>query len=413
MCFMEYKRYTVIIIIIGILLLSSSFLFGTYWGYTKQIHAETIAVLFGNNKEDIPNDIDFTLLLKAWKLIDEKYPFEKPNNDERLWGAISGLVESIGDPYSSFFPPEEAKIFSGDIAGNFGGVGMEIGLSNGILTVISPLKNTPAEAVGLLPGDKIIKVGEKLTSQLSVNGAVNIIRGPIGTSVKLTIFREDSNLTGGGKTFDVLITRANIVIPTLETKINKDVYIISLFNFNSESTSLFSQALLAFSVSELDKLIIDLRGNPGGFLDAAINMASYFVTQGKVVVTENYGGVSEDILHRSKGYKIFEEVKKNPKIVVLVDGGSASASEIFAAALQEYGLATIVGKQTFGKGSVQELVPFTKNTFIKITVAKWLTPNGKSISDDGVTPDIIVERRSKDAPEEDLQMEEALRILNK
>lgn len=408
---MNLRKYTILFVIIGALFVGSAFAFGTYWGYSKQTHAETIAVIFGSSEDDIPENIDLTLILKAWKLIDEKYPFEdKPDSEARLWGAISGLVGSIEDPYSSFLPPQEAEIFSEDISGNFGGVGMEVGLRDGILTVISPLKNTPAERAGLLPGDRIIEVDDESTAQLSVDEAVLKIRGEIGTDVKLTIFREDEDLEGGGETLDVVITRDKITIPTIETDIEGDVYIISLFNFNGSSTKLFAQALAAFADSDYNKLVIDLRGNPGGFLDAAIDTTSYFVPQGKVIVKEDFGEKREEVVHRSKGFDVFDNA---PEIVVLVNEGSASASEIFAAALQEHDIATVVGQQTFGKGSVQELVPFTNDTYIKITVAKWLTPDGNSIDDGGVTPDIIVEMDTEDVVEgNDPQLEKALEILN-
>jgi len=406
---MDFKRRLVVVFILaGALIFCSAFALGTYWGYEKRVEADTISILFGE-EERVPDGVDFKLLLRAWNLIDEKYPFsDKPTDEERLWGAVAGIIGSIGDPYSSFLPPEQSEIFSEDIAGDFGGVGMEVAVRDEILTVISPIKNSPAYKAGILSGDKVIKINDEVTAGLSLDEAVVKIRGPVGTQVKLTIFREGDDL-GEGKTIDITVTRDKIRIPTIDTKLKDDVYIISLYNFNGSSTELFKKAIDAFTTSQVDKLIIDLRGNPGGFLDAAIDMASLFVPQGKIIVSEDMGEKVDATEHRSKGFNL---IKKPVKVIVLVDRGSASASEIFAAALQDYDLAEILGEKTFGKGSVQELIPFTNNTFVKMTIAKWLTPKGHSIDKNGVTPDIEVDLSQEDLKKGiDTQLEEAIRIL--
>ena len=349
-----------------------------------------------------------SLLLRAWNVIDDKYVFDdSPDSKTRLWGAISGLIGSIDDPYSVFLPPKEAEIFSEDISGNFGGVGMEIGIRDGILTVISPIHGTPADIAGVLAGDKIIEINGETTANLGIDEAVGLIRGKSGTQVILTLFREEDGI---GDTEEVTITRAKISIPTIDTQIEDGVFIIQLFNFGGSVTRLFDNAIDEFIDSGLDKLVVDVRSNPGGFLDASIDIASYFLPQGSIIVRENFGGAEEEVPHRSKG---FPKIKNNPEIIVLVNAGSASASEIFAAALQENDRATVVGNQTFGKGSVQELVPFTEDTFIKITVAKWLTPDGNSISDGGVTPDVSVDISREDIEGGiDPQLDMALSILN-
>jgi carboxyl-terminal processing protease len=318
------KKY----VYVGIAILTGVFLFfaGAFFGFKAQVRAETAQKLFGATSV-VPTDVDFTLLLKAWHLIDEKYVFEeKPTSQERLWGSITGLVNSIGDPYTAFFPPKEAQIFSQDIEGNFGGIGVELGSREGILTVIAPLKNSPADKAGIRAGDKIIEVNGTSTAQMALDDALLVIRGEIGKSVKLKIFRTDPKASNGGKTLDFTIVRSAIEIPTLETKQEGDVFIISLFNFNAQAGPLFENALREFQKTGGNKLIVDVRGNPGGFLDAAIDMASFFVPGGKTIVTEDFGKNQEPVIHKSKGFGLFP---KQPHVVVLVDEGSASAAEIF------------------------------------------------------------------------------------
>ena len=340
-----------------------------------------------------------------------------------VYGAISGLLKSLKDPYSVFFTPEELKEFQIEINGEFEGVGMEIGIRKNILTVIAPLKGTPAEKAGILSGDKILRIDETSTADISVEEAVKLIRGPGGTDVKLTILHNGDD---NAKVFS--ITRGLIKIPVLDTesrssnekissngeqknetqKQNTDVFVIKLYNFGESSAINFRQALRQFLESGKKKLILDLRNNPGGFLEASVDIASWFLPQGETVVIENYGGKEPQKIHRSRGYNTF----KNLPMVVLVNKGSASASEILAGALQDHGIAKIVGEKTFGKGSVQELIPLTSDTSIKITVAKWLTPKGQSISEGGLTPDILVEEKAEDLEKEiDKIMEKGLELL--
>ena len=400
-----FDKKSISIIIFVILVVLGAFYLGSTWGYEQKVTDEAVEQVFGST--DI-SDVDLSLLLRAWNVIDDKYVFDdSPDSKTRLWGAISGLIGSIDDPYSVFLPPKEAEIFSEDISGNFGGVGMEIGIRDGILTVISPIHGTPADIAGVLAGDKIIEINGETTANLGIDEAVGLIRGKSGTQVILTLFREEDGI---GDTEEVTITRAKISIPTIDTQIEDGVFIIQLFNFGGSVTRLFDNAIDEFIDSGLDKLVVDVRSNPGGFLDASIDIASYFLPQGSIIVRENFGGAEEEVPHRSKG---FPKIKNNPEIIVLVNAGSASASEIFAAALQENDRATVVGNQTFGKGSVQELVPFTEDTFIKITVAKWLTPDGNSISDGGVTPDVSVDISREDIEGGiDPQLDMALSILN-
>ncbi len=348
---------------------------------------------------------------KVWNILSEKY-VEATTTDtqKRIWGAIEGLTNSQGDPYTMFFPPEENKLFQGDIAGNFDGVGMEIAIKEKVLTVVAPLKNSPAERAGVKAGDKIIKIDDKISSDLAVEQAVKLIRGKKGTAVKITFLRE-----GSSEPIEKSIVRDVIDIPTLETEIKSDVYIIKLFSFTSQSPELFRNALRQFLQSGKNKLIIDLRGNPGGYLDAAWDMASWFLPAGKVIVTEDFGGRRDNLVLRSKGYDVLNKYfGSNYKVVVLVNNGSASASEILAGALKEQGVAKLVGTKTFGKGSVQELINVTPETSVKVTIARWMTPSGHNLSHDGLEPDYEVKITPKDLEGgKDPQMDKAIEIMNK
>lgn len=350
-------------------------------------------------------NVDMHSFWHVWQLIEEKYI--KPTDRENLlWGSVQGMVKSLDDPYSIFLPPAEKKEFDIEITGQFEGVGMEIGIRKGILTVVAPLKNTPAYKAGIKAGDKIIKINDEITADITIDQAVKKIRGPRGTEVMLTILRN-----GEDEPLKIAITRDVINIPTLDSERHEDVFVIKLYNFNHPAPAAFRNALRGFVNSGSDKLIIDLRNNPGGFLEIAVDITSWFLPVGKVITTEDFSARSgrSPIVYRSKGYDAF----KNLPLVVLVNKGSASASEIFAGALRDYGLAKLVGEKTFGKGTVQELIAVTPDTSLKLTVAQWLTPNGKSI-EEGLEPDIKIEMTEDDeAAGHDSQLERAIDVVRK
>ncbi len=404
------------VIIVAVMVVTGSFFIGTYVGLQSHLAVDTTANI--ENKDlGKPSDIDFSIFWKVWNILDDKYvkthgissstattSAESVSDQDRVYGAIKGMTASLGDPYTVFFTPQESQDFQDEISGNFDGVGMEVGINNNILTVISALKGTPAERAGIQPGDKIIKIDNTVAAGISVDEAINLIKGPKGTAVDLTIQR------GQDKPFDVKIVRDVINIPTIDTTMRPDgVFVISLYTFTADSPVLFRDALRQFVLSKSNKLILDLRGNPGGYLDAAVDIASWFLPEGQVVVRENYGPGKPEDISRSKGYDIFNN---NLKFAILINGGSASASEILAGALSEYGKAKLVGTKSFGKGSVQELINITPDTALKVTVARWLTPSGKSISDGGLTPDLPVDITADDiAAGRDPQMEAAAQLL--
>ncbi len=396
----------IVYVIVFVLALFIIFMAGTYYGYTKRPSVEKIAgVINKNNTVEIKADLD--PFWKAWSILKEKSIYAKDIVDEQdyVWGAISGLASSFGDPYTVFLPPEENEEFEEEVRGSFEGIGAELGVKDKLLTVIAPLKNTPAEKAGLKSGDKIIEIDKKSTTDITSDDAVKLIRGPKGTSVSLTILRP-----GEKSTREILVMRDKIEIPIIETENREDgVFVIKFYSFSQNSIKLFKQAILEFIDAKTDKLIIDLRGNPGGYLEAATRIASIFIEEGDVILKEDTMNGDKIKEYKSTGPKVFDE---RLKLVVLVDGGSASASEILAGAIKSHKKGTLVGEKTFGKGSVQELVKLTDDTSLKITVANWLTPDGISISKEGITPDVEVKMTVEDEKnEKDPQMDKAVEIL--
>ncbi|HUQ30224.1 MAG TPA: S41 family peptidase [Candidatus Paceibacterota bacterium] len=393
------------------LVAAASFVAGIMIGGTAGTPASVAAhlPLIGDGLDPTPDpSADFTDFWKAWNALNSEYVITHasstlPSTKEKMWGAIAGLTAAYGDPYTVFFPPEEAKQFAENISGSFAGVGMEIDVKDGILTVIAPLKGTPAEAAGILPGDKIVAIDGKTTEGISTEKAVTQIRGEVGTVVTFTLNRD-------GKQIEVKVTRALIQVPETDDGIDakSGVYHIALYEFTANSAQLFNDAFIRFKKSGATLLVLDLRGNPGGYLEAAVNIASHFLPKGAPVVTEDFGDKEPKGVHTSIGYN---DMPRGSKMVVLVDAGSASASEILAGALQDTHVATVIGTNSFGKGSVQQLIDVGEGS-LKVTVARWVTPAGHWIMDSGIKPDIAVERTRADvSAKKDPQMDRAIQFL--
>lgn len=387
---------------IGVIILTAviSFSGGVYTG-TQNTAKETLSAAFPTVIPKVaatdmsfisqPAQVDLSPVWKVWQALDTKFvpshvpkPEDKPvTTQDRVYGMAAGLAAAQGDPYTAFFPPAENEQFKDDISGSFEGVGMEIAVRDGVLTVVAPLKDTPSYKAGMMPLDIITKIDDRDTKGMDVRTAVKYIRGPKGTKVKITLIRE-----GLAEEKVIEITRDVIQSPIIKTEKRKDkIFVIEFYSFAETSPELFKNALLEFEKSGYSKLLIDMRGNPGGYLEAAVDIASWFLPAGAVVVTEDYAGKQDAIVHRSKGYNAFNDKLQT---VILVDKGSASASEILAGALKHYKKAVLIGTPTFGKGSVQELVDITPTTSLKVTVARWLMPDGGWITGTGVQPNIEV-----------------------
>ena len=370
---------------------------------TDPISIESAA--FKNKDQGADNTIDFSLFWSVWDLLKSKY-VDAGNLDAKklYYGAIKGMMQATGDPYTTFLDPSENQKFGEDISGNFEGIGAELGIKSGVLTVIAPLQGTPAEKAGIRSGDKIIKIDGKAAGDMTIEEAVDHIRGKKGTNVVLTIYRE-----GNADTQDITVQRGVISVKsvTLETKDNNIAY-IKITRFGDDTSKLFADAIKKAMAQKSRGLVIDLRNNPGGYLETSIDVASKLLPKDKVVVIEESGNKSQKKMYTRGG-----DVASGLETVVLINEGSASASEILAGALKNNRTnVTLVGKKSFGKGSVQEFIEMPQGTAAKITVARWLTPDGTQINEQGIKPDKEVDLTNDDYnSNKDPQLDAALQTL--
>jgi len=390
----KLKKFFTLIFLVSIILVS--FGLGTYFGKSRVV-CEICP----------PEEIDFSLFWEVYHRLQEKFVDKgKFDIQKMIYGAISGMVKSLGDPYTVFFPPEETKRFEEDVKGVFEGVGMEIGIKKGQLQVIAPLEGTPAQKAGLRSGDKILKINDTETSDLTIDEAVNLIRGPKGTEVTLTIFREEWK-----KTKEIKLMRDVIEVPSLKREIKEidgqKIAYIQLYQFSENASFDFRKAAIEILTSPAQKIILDLRNNPGGYLEVAQDITGWFLEKGKIVVIEDFGQGNEQE-YKAQGPGTFSDYK----VVILINQGSASASEILAGALRDNRGILLIGEKSFGKGSVQELEKLKEGSSLKITVAKWLTPKGQLITDVGLEPDIKVEMTEEDYEQDrDPQLDKAIEII--
>lgn len=345
---------------------------------------------------------DLDLYWEVWSNLKNNFVDKSKVSDKTLfYGSLRGLAASTGDPYTVFMDPGEAKEFSNDLSGTFSGIGAEVGMRNNIVTIIAPLDGTPAKKAGLRPGDKIYAINGRTTVDMSVDAAVKLIRGEKGTPVTLTVIR------GTEKPKDYKITRDTIVIKSVTTQMRSDgLMLIRVSSFNSDTVSLFNDAVQQALTKNPKGIILDMRNNPGGYLDAAVSVASEWIKDGPIVVEEEANNQRSEYLANGRARLA------NFPTVILVNGGSASASEILAGALRDYKKATLVGEKTFGKGSVQNLESLSNGSVLKVTVAHWLTPAGDFINDKGLEPNINVPLTAVDAEKNvDPQMTKAIQLL--
>ncbi|WP_378954136.1 S41 family peptidase [Pelosinus sp. sgz500959] len=314
-------------------------------------------------------------------------------------GAIKGTVSSLGDPYSVYMDPKMYKALMIETKGSFGGVGIILGSKDNVLTVVAPIEGTPSAQAGILSGDQIIKIDGKDANGLAIDEAVNLIRGAEGSSVLLTIGRI------GQENKEYHLVRSNIQIKTVSGKmLENNIGYIRLSMFNEHTGDDLSNKLKELEGQGMKKIILDLRNNPGGLLGESIKVANYFVPQGPIVSVEGKDGT------KKTSFSTLEEIKY--PLVILVNGGSASASEIVAGAVQDTGAGTLIGTKTFGKGSVQTVLSLDDSSAVKLTIAKYLTPSGRSIHGVGIEPDIVVEMSELKEDGHDLQLEKGIEVLS-
>ncbi|MFH1620663.1 MAG: S41 family peptidase [Patescibacteria group bacterium] len=363
--------------------------------------------------KDVNLPADFKEFWDLWREIKTRY-YKQPVDDKTLfYGAMQGLAASMGDPYTVFFEPKTANEFSQSLQGKFEGIGAEIGIKDEQLQIIAPLPDTPADKAGLRSGDAILTIDKTETVNMSVDRAVMLIRGNKGTPVVLGIGRITTEKDENGKerkkvdTFDVTILRDVITVKSVIVKYRDNgIALIEINHFNQDTIELFNAAVEEILTKDVKGIVLDLRNDPGGYLDRATYVASEWVGD-KVIVIEKRQDKITDQYHGTGKARL-----KSIPTVVLVNEGSASASEIVAGALQDYGVAKVVGKKTFGKGSVQDYNEFPDNSAYKMTIAEWLTPNGRSINTVGIEPDIEVERTIENYnANRDPQYDKAIEII--
>lgn len=357
----------------------------------------------GSVATDLSEDADFATFWDVWKLVKSSYVDQPVSEKDLYYGSVAGMVASLGDPYSTYFTPEDARAFNEQLSGSFFGIGAQLDTKDGNIVVIAPLPGTPAERAGLQPEDVIVTIDDAPTEGMTIDEAVSRIRGERGTVVTLGITREGSE---DPRLFP--ITRDEITIDSVTYEMRDDgIAVISVSMFNDDTSSLFASAAQNVLSDNATGIIVDLRNNPGGLLDASIDLAGYWIAAGGTAVIESVGETQES--YATNGNAILANVPT----VVLVNGGSASASEILAGALQDSKEATVIGETTFGKGSVQEYHELPDGGAVKITVAKWLTPLGRSIDKQGITPDQTVEFTQEDVnAKRDPQLDAALDLLS-
>ena len=399
---MKKVLYSIAVVVLAV----GIFFSGFSYGKNSQPSIEKITGL-QNLEQGKNSNMDFSLFWDVWARVQEKFVNRgKLDYQKMVYGAIVGMLNSLGDPYTVFMTPQENKFFSQSLQGNLEGIGAEVGMRKDIVTIISPLADSPAMKAGLKAGDQILKINDKITVGMMIDEAVSLIRGPKGTEVVLTIGRD-----GWTEAKEFKITRAVIIIPIVKFEMkqaaNKPVAYVALYQFTDNSAAEFQKAVQQILTSGAKGIVLDLRNNHGGYLESAVEIASWFLPNNHLVVTEDYGNGKKNEHYSIGGNKL-----GSYPVVVLMNQGSASASEILAGALRDDMGVKLVGERSFGKGSVQELEQMTSGTSIKVTVAKWLTPSGHSIMDSGLEPDVKVDIQQSDVDNgKDLQLDKALEML--
>ncbi len=403
------KQISYITVVFTTLFFSLIFLLIGFFLGKESIGGKISVIPFENsstaeNKVSPDENLDFTLFWEVWDLLEEKYvDHDKLDSQKMMYGAINGMLMSTGDPYTVFLDAEQIKSLEEELGGGFEGIGAEIGIKDNILTIVAPLEDSPAMRAGLLAGDKIVKINGEDSAGLSIYEAVSKIKGEKGTEVVLNIYR-----SGEEDVRDVSVIRDSIEIKSVKVEFVENVAHIKLMQFGDHTTAELQKAIRVIQDSNAEAVVLDMRNNSGGYLITAVEVSSKFLKNNSVVVSQKNAEQKETKLY-SDGYAPFINVP----VVVLINEGSASASEIVAGALRDNREdVVLVGKKSFGKGSVQELIQTRYKTAAKITIAKWFTPNGDGINEVGIEPDFEVEYSSEDYENDrDPQLDKAVEVV--
>jgi carboxyl-terminal processing protease len=405
----KLQRFSNLLLGLSVVLLifGAGYRVGEY--YTKkgqQAQSNSVLNLSQTKPATVPKDFD--LFWSVWSLIEQKYADQKKVKPQKmLYGAIKGLVASLEDPYSYFMTPSENEQSKDSLGGKYEGIGAELGMKENRIVVVAPLENSPAQAAGLLAGDIILAVDEKKVAGWSLNQAVEKIRGKKGTVVKLTVSRQNEEQ-------DISIKRDQIKVDSVKLSYKQDVAYLKVSSFGDDTISGWDMAVEEiknkWQSKKISGLIIDVRSNPGGYLEASVYLASEFLPQNSLVISQEYAD------QPTKEYKVTRQGKLlDIPTVVLINEGSASASEIFAGSLRDYNRAKLIGKKTYGKGSVQEALDLNNNTGLHLTIAKWVLPEGDWINAKGIKPEIEVDIDLKDGntleDKTDAQLQKAIEVI--
>jgi len=392
-------------ILIVTLLLGTFFYTGYYFGkrnFTFEIRKDPPKVVIENQYPNKVN-VDFSLFWDVWEMVDARYLERPVDHQKMIYGAIDGMLKALDDPYTSFLPPQLNKEITDALNGTYQGIGAELSIKDSQLIVVSPLDGSPAKSAGIRPGDKILSINQESTFGLSVQEAVLKIRGDAGTLVNLKI------QSGESEPREVSVTRGIITISSVSWEDKKDgTAYIRISRFGGDTESDWSKVVQEIdkSMTQLDSIIIDVRGNPGGYLQSAIYLAGEFYKDDIVIYSQNDVGEQEPLL--TERTPLFSDV---PGLFVLIDEGSASASEILASALKNKKGAVLIGKKTFGKGTIQEAIDFEDGSGVHLTVAKWLTSDKTWVHKQGIEPDVVVEITQEDIENQfDSQLQKAIEL---
>ncbi|MFH2105588.1 MAG: S41 family peptidase [Parcubacteria group bacterium] len=398
------KVFTTYLVIV---LLLVSFMAGLYLGRSQPVqnNLREQNVELANLNSNKTEKVDFNLFWNVWETVEKKY-INELDYQKMLRGAITGMVASLDDPYTAYMDPEASQEFQEEITGTFEGIGAEIGIKKNNLTIISPLPSSPAEQAGIKARDIILKIDDEDATGMNLIEAVSKMRGEKGSQVTLGIIRN-----GWEEAKDITITRDTIEVKSvtwdLKKQNNKSIAYIQLSYFGEDTSVEFKKTVADIMAYEVDGVILDLRGNSGGYLESSIEVGSEFVASGQIVAIEEF----------SDGQKKEYKAKNGSRLVtiptvVLIDEGSASASEIVAGALRDHRQSKLIGLKSYGKGSVQELAHYDDNSSLRVTVAKWLTPSGKNINGEGLSPDVEVDLSDEDYNNDrDPQLDKALEVI--